>query len=182
MHISAKGVMDLFEPSRPISGERISSYESIRMLVAVRNVVAVPHLDLPTAMFRLLLLCLGLLSLSLRPLLPHTHKSGLAPRISQLPVRTALDSLRHVTLLDLAEAMLETDTTINWQNRTQSLDTVLGGGEILLLRVETLVLAGFAGEQDEALAVFLEAFDIEGEGFGGMVLTAGVDGDADCGG
>jgi hypothetical protein len=44
------------------------------------------------------------------------------------------------------------------------------------------VLARFAGEEDQAGLVGLEAGDVEGEGFFGGVAAARVDGDADCGG
>jgi hypothetical protein len=54
--------------------------------------------------------------------------------------------------------------------------------ELLLTAVELLVLARAAREEDQALAVGLEACDVVGEGFLGKVLAAVVDGDADCGG
>ena len=44
------------------------------------------------------------------------------------------------------------------------------------------MLAGFAGEENEAGLVRLQAVDICGEGFLGVVGSAGVDADADCGG
>jgi hypothetical protein len=43
------------------------------------------------------------------------------------------------------------------------------------------VLAGFAREEDEAALVGFEAGDVGGEGFGGEVLAARVDDNADCG-
>lgn len=43
------------------------------------------------------------------------------------------------------------------------------------------MLAEFAGEEDEAGLVGLEAVNIGLEGFDGEVLAAGVDGDADGG-
>ncbi len=42
------------------------------------------------------------------------------------------------------------------------------------------MLAGYSWEQDESCAVRLQALDVRGEGFGGEVCAAGVDGDADC--
>lgn len=59
--------------------------------------------------------------------------------------------------------------------------TVGGGLDVRLGRVEFLVLAGFAGEEDEAGFVGLESFNVCGEGFLRVVCSAGVDGDADCG-
>ena len=56
-----------------------------------------------------------------------------------------------------------------------SLEVFLGG-------VHFLVQAGFAGEEDEALPVGLEAGDIGGEGFFREVGAAGVDGDTNGGG
>ena len=47
-------------------------------------------------------------------------------------------------------------------------------------RVEGLVLPGFAREEDQPGFVGLQAFDVEGQGFGGGCLPAGVDWDADC--
>ena len=44
------------------------------------------------------------------------------------------------------------------------------------------MLAGFAGEEDQAGLVGLEALHVEGQGFLIAVEAAGVDGDADCGG
>lgn len=44
------------------------------------------------------------------------------------------------------------------------------------------MLAGFAGEEDEARFVGFEAGDVEREGFFVGGLAAGVDGNADCGG
>ena len=44
------------------------------------------------------------------------------------------------------------------------------------------MLAGFAGEEDQACLVGLEAGDVESEGFFVGRLATGVDGDADCGG
>jgi hypothetical protein len=43
------------------------------------------------------------------------------------------------------------------------------------------MLSGAAGEKDQARFVGLQAFDVQGEGFGIGVLAARVDGDADCG-
>lgn len=44
------------------------------------------------------------------------------------------------------------------------------------------MLAAAAGEEDQTLAVGLEACDVEGEGFLRQVLAARIDWDADCGG
>ena len=43
------------------------------------------------------------------------------------------------------------------------------------------MLAGFAGEEDQAGFVGLETGDVCGERFFGVVCSAGVDCDADCG-
>ena len=42
------------------------------------------------------------------------------------------------------------------------------------------MLPGFAGEQDQAGFVGLQAGDVQGEGFFVRAPAAGVDGDADC--
>ena len=57
----------------------------------------------------------------------------------------------------------------------------LDGLDFLGLAVELLVLAGLAGEEDQAGLVCLQALDVGSEGFFRDVDTAGVDGDADCG-
>jgi len=62
------------------------------------------------------------------------------------------------------------------------LDAMLFGLlDIFFRRVELLVLAGLAWEENKAILVSLEAGDVESEGFLGGVLAAGVDWDADCG-
>lgn len=64
-------------------------------------------------LFLLALLCLGL---GLRPLLPHTNQSRLAPHLSQLLVGAALNALRHVALLDLLQSVLQAQPTVDWQD------------------------------------------------------------------
>jgi hypothetical protein len=141
---------------------------------------------------REVLLLLGLLSLllGLGSLLPRAHVPRLSPQIPQLGVRRLL-ALGHVSLLHLAEAVLQAHPTVQRQGILDGLGDLavlvavgrLRAGEldVLLGRVEFLELAGLAGEEDEAGLVGLEALDVEGQGFFVGVLAARVDGDADCG-
>ena len=54
--------------------------------------------------------------------------------------------------------------------------------ELILAAVELLVLARAAWEEDQTLAVRLEACDVECEGFLGQVLPAMIKGDTNGGG
>jgi hypothetical protein len=131
-------------------------------------------------LLRFLSLLLGLL-----PLLPNTYISCITPRPSQLRIRVLI-SLRHLTLLHLRHTKLDASTCLNRHSPIDTKTTddvlfVLGGFDIGFLGVEGLVLAGFAGEENQAGFVGLEAGDVQGEGFFGGGAAAGVDGDADCG-
>lgn len=111
---------------------------------------------------RLLLLRLLSLSLSLGSLLPHTGISSLTPQLSQLLVRTLL-TLGQITALDLREAMGQSGTGIDGESRSDLGDGVLGGGlDLVGGAVQFLVLAGFAGEEDQAGFVGLETGDVGG--------------------
>ena len=138
---------------------------------------------LPATQHRLFLLALRLLRLGLGPLLPHADESRLAPDLPELLVRAALDVLRHLALFDLREAVLEAEAGVDGQDGGEALDAVLVRAlDVVLAAVEVFVLAGAAGEEDQARAVGLEAGDVEGERLFGQVLAARVEGDADCGG
>jgi hypothetical protein len=145
---------------------------------------------LPTSTVALVtshLLLLRLLSLLLRllPLLPNPHKPRITPRPPQLRIRILIP-LRHIPLLHLLDTKLHARTGLNTHPRHSQFANdvlgVLGGGDVGFLGVEGFVLPGFAGEEDQAGLVGLEAGDVEGEGFFGGGASAGVDGDADCGG
>jgi hypothetical protein len=53
--------------------------------------------------------------------------------------------------------------------------------DVLFAGIQLFVHAGFAGEEDQALLVGLEALDVGFEGFDGEVGASRVDADADCG-
>ena len=80
--------------------------------------------------------------------------------------------------------MLQSNTSIDRQHGTQLPENLVLRGvlDVGLRGVEFLVLAGFAGEEDQAGLVGFEAGDVEREGFFVGRLAAGVDGDADRGG
>jgi hypothetical protein len=112
-------------------------------------------------LFLLALLCLRL---GLRPLLPHTDKSRLTPLLPQLPVHTTFDTLWHLVLLDLFQTALQSKSGINRQHCRQTLYAVLVRAlELILAAVELLMLARAAREEDQTLAVGLEACDVECE-------------------
>jgi len=75
---------------------------------------------------------------------------GITSRISQLSVRTTLDS--RWQLLDLRETSINVN---DWKTVLDALNEVLSGLDILLGRISSLGLAEFAWEQDKAGAVFL---------------------------
>lgn len=56
------------------------------------------------------------------------------------------------------------------------------GLDILFAAIDLLLLTRAAGEEDQTLAVGLQAGDVGGEGFNREVGTAGVNADADGGG
>lgn len=118
----------------------------------------------------------SLVSLILRPLLTRTGVSSIAPRVSEFSVGTSLNGGWDVALLDLGHG--------NSGNAGEcglgALGVVLlGGRDLLLGGVAGLSLASLSWEEDEAGAVSLEALDVQGEGFDGKVLAAGVNGDTD---
>jgi hypothetical protein len=130
----------------------------------------------------LLLLRLLSLSLSLSSLLSCTLVPLISPRSPQLHIRI-LGSGTNITLLDLADTMLNTGANLDRQGSADGLDDLVGVGcrlDVLLGRVELLVLAGLEREEDEAGLVGLQTLDVELEGLFGGGLAAVVDGDADC--
>jgi hypothetical protein len=132
---------------------------------------------------RLFLLALLRLRLGFRPLLPHTDKSRLTPLLPQLLVHTTFDTLWHLALPDLFQTVLQSESGINRQHCRQTLYAMLVCAlELILAAVELLVLARAAREEDQTLAVRLEACDVECEGFLGQVLAAMIKWDANGGG
>lgn len=118
----------------------------------------------------------SLISLILRPLLARTRVSGLAPRVPKLPVGTSLNGSGDLALLDLGDGNGVDDR----ERGLGALDVVgLDGRDVGGRGVTLLGLAGLSWEEDEAGAVGLETGDVQGEGLGGEVLAAGVDGDTD---
>jgi hypothetical protein len=137
----------------------------------------------PWPCFVLFLLALFRLRLGFRSLLPHTDKSRLTPRLPQLLVHTTFDTLWYLALLDLFQTVLQSKSRINWQHRRQTLYAMLVRAlELILAAVELLVLARATWEEDQTLAVRLEACDVECEGFLGQVLPAMIKGDTNGGG
>lgn len=114
---------------------------------------------------RLFLLRLLSLSLRLSSLLPRTSISLLGSQLSQLHVRSLL-TLWQVTLLDLGEAMSQTSTGVDGERGRNLGDDVgflvVHGLDVFGGAVEFLVLAGFAGEEDQAGLVRLQAGDVCG--------------------
>ena len=124
-----------------------------------------------------------LLRLALRPLLPHAHQPGIAPRIPQRPIHAPF-LLGHLARLDRPDR-LDLAPILDWQHGTQSLRglaRVLVRRDLLLGRVRGLVLAGAAREQDQARLVGFQSLHVHGEGFGREVGATRVHGDADRGG
>ena len=83
---------------------------------------------------RLLLLALSLLSLGLGSLLAHTNQPGLTPGLSQPLVRILLTAW-HLAALDLLEAVLVTQTTIQWKRVANMLDALLGTLQLLFAAI-----------------------------------------------
>ena len=114
--------------------------------------------------------------LILLSLLTSTLVSGLAPGVAELSVGTTLNWGWGIALLDLGNGGGVDD----WQSAVGALDKVglggldVGGGGITLLG-----LASLAWEKDELLLVSLKAGNVQGEGLGGEVLAAGINGDTD---
>lgn len=69
----------------------------------------------------------------------------------------------------------------NRQALLEARDCLLGAGNLFLGSITLLGLSDLAGEEDEAGTVFLEAGNVGGEGFGGEVLAAVINGDTDRG-
>lgn len=89
----------------------------------------------------------GLISLLLRPLPTLAQVLRLASRLPQLPVRTSLNRLRHLALLDLPDLRVGVD---DGQAKLDAADQVLGTRYLLLGGIALLVLAELAREEDEA--------------------------------
>lgn len=132
---------------------------------------------------RLLLSRSRFFRLGLGPLLPYAHQSRLAPCLPQCPVRI-LRAFRHVAPIHLADSLLAGDVRNRQRQTGLPRDLAFFGAfcDLLLGRIEFLVLAVAAGEEDQAGAVGFEALDVHGEGFGGEIGAARVNGDADRGG
>ena len=127
-----------------------------------------------------LLRVLGL-GLGLGSLLPGTLVPGVGARESEF-AESALLALGQVALLDLLEGVLEADAAVDGDRGRDllgDLALVLGQLDVLGGAVELLVLAGLAGEQDQAGLVGLEARDVGRERFLVGVLAACVDRDTD---
>jgi len=78
--------------------------------------------------------------------------------------------------------MLDTSASIDRQNTTNVLDGLaLDGLDVLSRRIQLLVLAGLAGEEDETSFVGLEALDVGSQGLLGDGGAARVHGDTDGG-
>lgn len=118
----------------------------------------------------------SLVGLVLRPLLTRTGVSLLAPRVSELSVSTTLNGSWDVALLDLGNG---NGSSVGECGLGALGVLLLGGGDLLLGGVSGLGLASLSWEKDEASTVSLEALDVQGEGFDGEVLAAGVNGDTD---
>ena len=84
-----------------------------------------PRLTGPILISHLLLLRILSLGLSLSSLLTHTHEPRITPRPSQLSIRIVV-SLRHITLLHLLDAMLDTNTIVDRQHTGESAHDLLG--------------------------------------------------------
>lgn len=124
-----------------------------------------------------LLLLLGLLGGSLGALLADTDKTGLGARVAELAVSLLLGGV-------VGElALLDDDLVVDGKSGVAELDVLalLGGLDLLGRGVTLLGGLGLAGEEDEALAVGLEALDVGLQGLLGEVLATGVDGDSDRG-
>jgi hypothetical protein len=94
----------------------------------------------------------GLISLLPSSLLTLANQSSFTSRIPQLSVRTSLDSLGQIALLDLADLGSGVDdgkTVLDARNN------VLDILNILLGSITGLVFAEFAGEEDETGLVSL---------------------------
>lgn len=111
---------------------------------------------------RSFLLAVRLVCLGLRPLLPHTHQSSLAPLLPQRSVCSLL-TRRHLALLHLAQAVLQAHTSVDRHAERDALDGALGVLQPILVGVELLVLAALSREEDQSGLVGLQTGDIEGE-------------------
>lgn len=127
------------------------------------------------------LFVLGSLRLGLvpGPLLPLAGVALVGALLAELAEGTTLDGSGHVGLLDLCDALVDTD---DGEGGTGGGDALGGGLELLLRGVTLLGLVALLGEQNQAGGVGLEALDVGSERFLGQVLTAGINGDTDGGG
>lgn len=126
----------------------------------------------------LFLLGLSLLSLRLGTLFTSTLVTGLGALLTEHTVSV----LSRLVVLD--GALLEFDDVLDRQNLAGGLDgavALLGSLDLLSGSVTLLGLAAAAGEENEALPVFLEALHVGLEALLREVLAAGVDGDTDGG-
>lgn len=133
---------------------------------------------------------LGLLSLGLGSLLTSTQVAGLAAGLTQSSV-SGLLALGKIGAADLGDgvgdgSVLDGDGSRGVGGVSLNLalggESLLGSSNVVGGRVELLVLAALAGEQDQAALVLLETGDVGGKGLLGDVLAAVVDRDADGGG
>jgi hypothetical protein len=124
-----------------------------------------------SSLFLLVLLLLGLGSSASGAL---ALVAGLRAGVTELPV----DVL--VALVVGDGALLESSDVLDGQDvGADNVLARLGGLDVLGGSVTLLGLAVAAGEEDEALAVLLEALDVGLEGLLREVLAARVDGDTD---
>jgi hypothetical protein len=120
----------------------------------------------------LFLLAVSLLSLRLLALLADTDETGLRASVTEL----AVSVLGGLVVGD--GALLELGGVLDGKDSGGVADNallVLGGLDLLGGSVTLLGLAVAAGENDEALAVFLETLDVGLEAFLGQVLRMSAD-------
>jgi hypothetical protein len=124
-----------------------------------------------SSLFLLVLLLLGLGSSTGSAL---ADKASLRAGVTELPVGVLL------ALVVANSTLLEDGGVLDGQDvGADDVLARLGGLDILSGGVTLLGLAVAAGEEDEALAVLLEALDVGLEGLLREVLAARVDGDTD---
>lgn len=125
-------------------------------------------------MSSLFLLVLLLLSLGRGTGSALANKASLRAGVTELPVGVLL------ALVVAKGTLLEARGVLDGQSvAADDVLTRLGGLDVLSGGVTLLGLAVAAGEEDEALAVLLEALDVGLEGLLREVLAARVDGDTD---
>lgn len=128
-------------PARSNSNQELLSEPIVHMQLFMSLLLIRTHLFLRSSRF---------FSLSLSPLLPHTHQSSIAPRIPQLSIRSLL-SLWHVARTDLTNSLLHRRDIVDLVSCLFL--AVVVGFDILFAAIELLVLAGAAGEENQTLTI-----------------------------